>query len=97
MTSCDTCKRAPRWRLISGPTEMWGSNPLDISMVERRIHVPARLHRQRRREDRERSRVDRQSHINVFGDEPRAEQVESKPGSGHACRAQRHLIPCAIL
>jgi len=66
MTSCDISKRAPSWRLISGPTEMWGSNPLDISMVERRIHVPARLHRRRTREDRERSGVDRQSHINVY-------------------------------
>jgi len=97
MTLCDSRKRAPRWRLISGPTEMWGSNPLDISMVERRSHVPARLHRPETREDRERSRVDRQSHINVFGRDSQAERVESKPGSGHACRAQRHLVPCAIL
>lgn len=97
MTSCDISKRAPRWRLISGPTEMGGLRSPDISMVERRIHVPARLHRPETREDRERSRVDRQSHINVFGRDSQAERIESKPGSGHACRAQRHLVPCAIL
>ena len=34
-------------------------------MVERRFHVPARLHLHIDREDREGSRVDRQSHINV--------------------------------
>jgi hypothetical protein len=27
MTLCDISKRAPSVRLISGPTEMWGSNP----------------------------------------------------------------------
>jgi len=39
-------------------------------MVERRSHVPARLRRPRRREDRERSRVDRPSHINALGRNP---------------------------
>ena len=36
-------------------------------MVERRIHVPVRLHRPDTREGRELSRVDRPSHINVLG------------------------------
>jgi len=69
MTSCDISKRAPRWRLISGPTEMWGSNPLDISMVERHSHVPARLHETKGQDHRELSGVDRPSHINVFADQ----------------------------
>ncbi|HET6497791.1 MAG TPA: hypothetical protein VFH17_01870, partial [Coriobacteriia bacterium] len=46
----------------------------DISMVERRTHVPARVHETKGQDHRERSGVDRPSHINVLG-------MTSKPAS----------------
>jgi hypothetical protein len=44
-TLCETEKARSSWEAGSGPAEMCGTQSADISMVERRFHVPARLHR----------------------------------------------------
>ena len=60
----------------------------DISMVERRFHVPARLQRPVLADPLDGGGVDRPSHINVFGmsgEAPRCASCPSLPSERRVC------------